>query len=174
MFSVALVGHSGLPDFPSYDDVIVESFKSRGAILTDIWSSRFSPRMLQQNWDCVILFLGGNDLRYCRDQEELFDRFLACFHAFNTSKIFVTDLEPRTYYDETQWGISTEVYRGLSGVVNNRLRRYCKNRPNIDLLHVPPAYFSDTDDGIHLGPNGMSNLVAKYKKAISGYRDRFE
>ena len=171
MFTVALVGHSGLPKFESYDDVFVDTFQSKGAILTDIWSSKFSPRMLQQNWDCVILFLGGNDLRYCRDQGELFDRFLACFHAFNTAKIFVTDIEPRTYYDD-RWDITTEEYRGLSGIVNNRLRRYCKNRSHLDYLHIPPAYFNDTDDGIHMGPEGMNNLIAKYKRAIQGYRSK--
>ena len=63
MYRVALVGHSNLPVFPGWENVQVEIFKVNGAKLTDLRDEqRFGRALFTTNWDCVVIFLGGNDV----------------------------------------------------------------------------------------------------------------
>ena len=177
MYTVALVGHSNLPVFPSYEDVRVEIFKSKGALLTDIWDPlRFEQRMLQQRWDCVILFLGGNDLADCHNPKIVFERFTKVLKAFeHVPKVFVTDVEPRNYTPEKErrFKITNKQYRDLRDMVNNRLKRYAKSTRSFQLVHVPPGYQKDShDQGIHLGLRGERELIGKYKNKIRDHREK--
>ena len=171
MYSVALIGHSNLPVFPSYGDVQISHFKCRGALLSDIRNPRkFDQRMLETHWNCVILFLGGNDLAVHKDQKPIFNLFLEVLKALKKAdKVLVTDIEPRTYSraKEIQFGITTRQYNKRKDIINNQWKRYAKRTRSFQLIHVPPGYQVDSHDrGIHLGIEGQRNLIRKYKDWI--------
>ena len=170
MISVALVGHSNLPLFRSYSGVHLEFFKQGGAKLNDIWNpEKFDQRMLQRRWHIVIVFLGGNDLATCRNQDVIFERFMALVNAFRTRKLFITDLEKRWYRDPRQFGITSRDYNQLANIVNLRLKRYARRTRHFELVHVPPGYSTGSREGIHLGPLGEYMLVRKYRHKINEY-----
>ena len=168
MYSVALIGHSNLPVFPSYGDVQISHFKYPGALLSDIWNPRkFDQRMLDTAWDCVILFLGGNDLAVHKEHQPIFEIFLKVLDALKKAKrVLVTELEPRTYTraKEIQYGITTSRYNKRRDIINKQWKRYAKNTRSFQIIHVPPGYQGESHDGgIHLGIEGQRNLIRKYK-----------
>ena len=174
MYRVALVGHSNLPEISSWDNVRVESFKERGAELTDlIGERRFGEALYTTHWDCVILFLGGNDLANWRDQDTVYDRFMSVYASLQYERLMVTELEPRTYnwQREIRHGITTARYNALAKVVNKKLKRHAShNRARIQLIHVPPGYMIGSRDGIHLSTFGEEQLIQKYRRVINAYR----
>ena len=175
MYTLALIGHSNLPKIVNYADVIVECFKCPEAKLTDVTNpEKFDQRMLHRRWDCVILFLGGEDLAECRDQKVIFDRFVAVLDVLNARKVLLTDLEPRIYSSrlEERYGINTQDYNNLKDIVNKRLQRYSKRSQRFQLVHVPPAYQNDTWNGILLGEDGQESLVLKYLHLIKEHREK--
>ena len=64
VFRVALIGHSQLPPIDNYEDIEFTQFKSRGVCIKHINDpARFNvDAIFGTQWDCIILFLGGNDL----------------------------------------------------------------------------------------------------------------
>ena len=173
MYRVALVGHSNLPVFPSWGDVQVEVFKERGAYLTDLTDRRrFGGALFTTHWDCVVLFLGGNDIAVERNQDSLYYRHLEAFQALHTNKLIVTDLEPRQYNraNQIRFGITTREYQAIANIVNKKLKRYARRTANVELIHIPPAYLEDSVDGIHLSDEGQGHLIRKYKKVITAIR----
>ena len=173
MYRVALVGHSNLPTFPGWDNVQVEVFKVRGAKLTDLIDhQRFSGALFTTHWDCVVLFLGGNDIAGCQDPDVLFRRHEAAFRTLRTNRLIITDLEPRTYDRQAQntYGISSHRYNAIAKLVNKRLKRFVRRTPNANLIHIPPGFMEQTRDGIHLSPTGERDLIRRYKGCILAFQ----
>ena len=172
MYRVALVGHSNLPTFPGWGNVQVEVFKERGARLTDLRDRlRFDGALFTTNWDCVVVFLGGNDIADCRNQDNLYNRHLDAFRKLHTNQLVVTDLEPRTYDRENQarFGITTRTYNAIAKLVNKRLKRFVKRTANVELVHIPPGFMEQSGDGIHLSPTGQESLIHRYKSHILSF-----
>ena len=142
--------------------------------MTDlIEGRRFRGALYTTHWHCVILFLGGNDLANCRDQDTLYRRYLDAFNRLRYDRLLLTDLEPRSYNreQERRHGIETAQHRALANVVNKKLKRHAKrNKNTVQLIHVPSGYMEDSRDGIHLSPRGEQKLILKYKKVINAYR----
>ena len=76
VFRVALVGHSQLPEIEDYDDVVFESFQIRGARVRDFRQSDQIERIRSNEWNCVIVFLGGNDLCDHHDANQVVNELL--------------------------------------------------------------------------------------------------
>ena len=174
MYRVALVGHSNLPEIPIWGGVRVELFKERGAELLDlVQRRRFSGALYATHWDCVVLFLGGNDLARCRSPYVMYWRFSDAFDVHDYDRLMVTDLEPHLYNRELalRHGITTEQYTPLANVIDKKLRRRARrDRQTIQLIHVPSGYMVGSREGIHLSPSGEQKLIEKYKKVINAYR----
>ena len=173
MYSVALVGHSNLPVFPGWENVQLETFRVPGALLTDLRDeNRFDRSLFTNSWDCVVTFLGGNDIAECRDQDELYQRHMDAFRALDTDQLVVTDLEPRTYNqaNEERFDLTTNEYNTIAKIVNKKLKRYAKRTANVELVHVKPGYLEDSVDGIHLTNEGKRHLIRKYKRLINEFR----
>lgn len=173
MYRVALVGHSNLPVFPGWGNAQIESFKVQGAKLTDLRDQhKFGASLFTTNWDCVIVFLGGNDIAGCRNQDDLFNRYLSAFRVLHTTKLVVTEVEPRTYNREYQsrFGINTLTYNTIAKILNKKLKRYAKRTSNVELVHIPSGYMNGSVDGIHLSPEGQQHLITKYKLIIDSFR----
>ena len=172
MYRVALVGHSNLPVFPGWGNVQVEIFKERGARLTDLRDGlRFDGALFTTNWDCVVVFLGGNDIADCRNLDNLYNRHLDAFRTLHTNKLVVTDLEPRVYnrVNQATFGITTRTYNAIAKVVNKKLKRFVKRTANVELVHIPPGYLEGSEDGIHLSPEGQQSLIQRYKRHIISF-----
>ena len=148
----------------------MKSFKLGGAKLNDIWNrEKFDQRMLLKRWHIVIVFLGGNDLATCRNQDIIFERFMTLVNAFRTRKLLITDIEKRWYRDPRIFGITSRDYNQLGNIVNCRLKRYARRPRHFELVHVPPGYSTNSREGIHLGPVGEYLLIRKYKHKINEY-----
>ena len=172
MYRVALVGHSNLPVFPGWENVQVEIFKVNGAKLTDLRDEqRFGRALFTTNWDCVVIFLGGNDVAKCKNPDNLYNRYMDAFRVLHTNQLVVTDLEPRTYNraNRIRYNITTAEYKTVSDVLNKRLKRYAKRTANVQLVHIPPGYLEDSVDGIHLSLNGQRKLIDRYKGYINSF-----
>ena len=129
MFSVAVVGHSNLPSFSCWDGVHVELFKKRGASLSDLVERvGFKGDLFVKHWDCVVLFLGGNDLNANSDRDDVFNLFLEACNSLHYDKLLLTDIEPRTYSPEKalRYNVTTQQYDNLRSVVNKKLKRFAK------------------------------------------------
>ena len=170
MPSVAVIGHSNLPEIASWDNFHVETFKVRGARLIElIQREKFPKRLYTNNWDYVILFLGGNDIAKCRCQDLLYLRFKTVHDIFPCKCFLLTDIEPRKYTPEKAklFKIETRQYQITANVVNLKLRGLKKRHKNqIQLVHIPPGYMIASHDGIHLSPEGERLLVRRYKSII--------
>ena len=66
MVRVAIVGHSQIPYINSYDDVEISTFKLKGALCSDFFDYPLNE-CLQQEYDVVIIFLGGNETKQAHD-----------------------------------------------------------------------------------------------------------
>ena len=71
VYKVALVGHSQLPEIEDYDDVEFELLKIRGARIRTFEESNCFGRICSEEWDCVIIFLRGNDICDHHDAEQV-------------------------------------------------------------------------------------------------------
>ena len=173
MPSVAVIGHSNLPEIASWDNFHVETFKVKGARLIElIQQERFPKRLYANEWDYVILFLGGNDIAKCRDQHILYLRFITVHGLFPCKRFLLTDIEPRVYTKERAklFRIETRQYQIAANVVNHKLKVFAKShKPQVQMVHVPPRYMIESHDGIHLSPWGTQMLVRRYKAIISAH-----
>ena len=171
MPSVAVIGHSNLPEIASWDNFHVETFKVKGARLIElIQHERFPKRLYTNQWDYVILFLGGNDIAKCRCQHLLYLRFKTVHGIFPCKRFLLTDIEPRKYTPEKArlFNIETRQYQITANVVNLKLKVFAKKRkPQVQMVHIPPGYMIASHDGIHLSPEGKQLLVSRYQSIIS-------
>ena len=97
VYKVALVGHSQLPYIEDYDDVEFEQFKIGGAKIKTFTEDSNYGRICSDEWDCVILFLGGNDLCEHHDAGQMVTDLMTFVGEIRAQKIFVTEVEKRTY-----------------------------------------------------------------------------
>ena len=173
MYRVAVIGHSNLPDISSWDDVQLKTFKVKGALLTDlIQGKKFSGTLYTRSWDCVILFMGGNDIAMCRNPDTLFRRFESARRLFQCERFILTDIEPRVYTPEraARHGINTRQYTILANVVNKKLKRYAKReKPIVQMVHIPLSYTINSHDGIHLSAFGTQKLIGRYKAIVNAH-----
>ena len=176
VYEVALIGHSQLPSLRDYDDVVIREFKSRGAHIQHVLNSdRFdSARIRNKQWDCVILFLGGNDLCSSRDADQVVNHLLDLANAISASTILITEIETRTYYPRFQerYGITTKDYNILATRTNQKLKRRAKSQQTFRVIHCPHSYNLDSRDGIHITPQAETSLIIKYQAAIRHARAR--
>ena len=176
VFRVALIGHSQLPSIPDYDDVSFTEFKSRGAHISHLSDpNRFNVNAIRNNqWDCIILFLGGNDLCVSRNPNKVENDLETLINSFNANLILVTEIESRVYEPRfrRRFRITTEEYNGLARAVNRKLKRRARHwRQGVRLIHCPPSYNIAGRDGIHFGDLGTLSLINKYKGAIRHARN---
>ena len=174
MPSVAVIGHSNLPKFASWSNNIqLETFKVKGAKLIDlIQRKNFPETSYTTSWDYVILFMGGNDIAKCRDIDTLFRRFLTAKELFPCERFILTDIEPRVYTPEkaARYRIRTEQYTAVAKVVNKKLKRYAsREKPIVQMVHIPPSYTINSHDGIHLTASGTQKLIGRYKAIIDAH-----
>ena len=173
VFKVALVGHSQLPYIEDYDDVEFEQFKKGGARIEDFTKGSNYERICSDEWDCVILFLGGNDLCDHHDASQMVTELMNFVDDIRAPLKLVTEIEKRTYSRRLgeQHNITNEQYRRLAACANNKLK-HRKNSGAFQLIHTPSSYNNNTrDGGIHFGEIAERSLITRYVGAISRARD---
>ena len=166
VFRVALVGHSQLPAIEDYDEVEFELFKIPGARIKDF---KYSERIRSNEWDCVIIFLGGNDLCDHHDADQVVNELLELVSEIQARSIILTQIEKRTYSParERRHGITTEQYNSLANVTNNKLKRRKRSLGTFHLIHCPAGYNLDSrDGGIHFSETAARSLTTRYMGAI--------
>ena len=90
MFTIAVVGHSNLPVFSCWEGVHVEIYKEKGASLNDLVErKKFGLDLFLKHWNCVILFLGGNDLNAHTDADTVYNLFVDACN--NLQRLAVSD-----------------------------------------------------------------------------------
>ena len=173
VYKVALVGHSQLPDIEDYDDVEFEQFKRSGARITTFTEGHDFNRICSNEWDCVIIFLGGNDLCDHHDASLMVRDLLDFVSEIRAQTIFVTEVEKRFYNRdlEIQHNTTTQQYMRLATIANNQLRRRAKAK-TFRLIHLPSSYnLNSRDGGIHFGDLAIRSLISKYVGNINRVRN---
>ena len=173
VYKVALVGHSQLPYIEDYDDVEFERFKRGGARIETFTKGNDFSRICSDEWDCVIIFLGGNDLCDHHDASLMVRDLLDFVSKIQAQTIFVTEVEKRFYKRnlEIQYNTTTQQYTGLANTANHQLRRRAKAK-TFRLIHLPSSYnLNSRDGGIHFGDLAVRSLISKYIGNINRVRN---
>ena len=172
VYKVALVGHSQLPHIDDFDDLEFEQFKIGGARIESFTKGSDYERICSDEWDCVILFLGGNDLSDHYDASTMVNDLMGFVDDIRAPLKLVTEIEPRTYSKRfaDQHKITTEQYKGLAKCANNKLKNLKKSR-GFQLIHTPSSYNNNSRDGIHIGEIGVRSLIERYLARISRNRN---
>ena len=173
VYKVALVGHSQLPYVEDYDDVEFEQFKIGGARIEDFTKGNNYERICSDEWDCVILFLGGNDLCDHHDALQMVTELMAFVDDIRAPLKLVTEVEKRTYSRQLgeRYNITTQQYMRLASVSNNKLK-HRKNSGAFRLIHTPSSYNTNSrDGGIHFGEIAYRSLIERYVRAINRARN---
>ena len=169
VYRVALVGHSQLPYIEDYEDVEFEHFKKKGARIGTFTDSSCFGRICSDQWDCVIIFLGGNDLCDHHNADQMVNDLMRLVGQVRASTILVTEIEKRTYRPDlaSKYNTTTEQYMRLATTANNKLRRKSSSLGTFHLIHLPSSYNRETvDGGIHFNEIASRSLIAKYAGAI--------
>ena len=164
VFRVALVGHSQLPYIDNYDDVEFKRFKKGGARIRTFTQGSDYERICSDEWDCVILFLGGNDLCDHHNASEMVADLMNFVNDIRAPLKLVTEIENCTYSRRLgeQHNITTDQYRRLAKCANNKLSHIKKSRA-FQLIHTPSSYNNDARDGIHFGEIAERSLMIKIR-----------
>ena len=173
VFKVALVGHSQLPYIDDYDDVEFEQFKIGGARIKTFTEGSNYERICSNEWDCVILFLGGNDLCDHHDAYQMVTELMTFVNDIRAPLKLVTEVEKRTYSSqlEDRYNTTTQQYMRLASTANNKLK-HRKKSGAFRLIHSPSSYnINSRDGGIHFGEIAYRSLVERYVGAINRARD---
>ena len=173
-YQVALIGHSQLPWIEDYEDVRFSLFKRGGAQIADIYdSNRFDTESIfHSNWDCVFLFLGGNDLCTHHNAARVVDDLLSLVDKIQAEAKFITAIEPRTYYPHNaeRYNITTEDYNRMRRIANTKLKTIARQWKEFRTINCPPSYNEDSPDGIHFCNEARALLIQKYWTAIGHAR----
>lgn len=172
VFRVALVGHSQLPYIDNYDDVEFKRFKKGGARIRTFTQGSDYERICSDEWDCVILFLGGNDLCDHHNASKTVSELMRFVDAISAPLKLVTEIENRTY-DQLLGGahnIDNDQYKHIAKCANNKLNHLKRSR-GFKLIHTPASYNIGSRDGIHLGETGERSLIARYVGTINRWRN---
>ena len=173
VYRVALVGHSQLPEIDDYDNVEFEHFKIRGARISTFEESEYFDYICSNAWNCVIIFLGGNDLCDHHSADQVVNDLLNFVDQTRARTVLVTKIEKRTYRRalERRYNTTTVEYNSLANTANNKLRRRERSRGTFHLIHCPPAYnLNSIDQGIHFDEIATRSLINRYEGAIRNAR----
>ena len=173
VYKVALVGHSQLPYIEDYDDVEFEQFKISGARIEDFTKGSDYERICSDEWNCVILFLGGNDLCDHHNAYQMVTELMTFVGDIRAPEKFVTEVEKRTYNSqlELRYNTTTQQYMQLATAANNQLR-HKKKSGAFRLIHTPSSYnLNSRDGGIHFGNIAYRSLIERYVGTIHRARN---
>ena len=164
MVNVLIVGHSQTPRINSYGDVNITCIKRPSACIEDLEGI---DRLYDQ-WDIVILFIGGNDLCF-NEPRTVADDIINLVGNLNCSmKVYVTLVETRWYDEERarKYNITTEEYNDRARACSNLLTRHARRTKQFRTIRCPPSYNNNSPEGIHFDEVAKASLFSKYKNAI--------
>ena len=170
MFRVAIIGHSLVPrSFNSPPGTPCHIFRKPGGCFSDENCSEFQG-LWEDNFDLVIMYLGGNDLAYLGEIE-----------VYNRARDFITrvseharivsvcNIEHRFYPEGSNRAHLNNKYKRKRNVFNRKLKRYlyCQGHSMLDVGR-PVFYHNRTSDGVHFSNISRAALERYFKRIISG------
>ena len=170
MVRVAIVGHSQIPYINSYDDVEISTFKLKGALCSDFFDYPLNE-CLQQEYDVVIIFLGGNDIGTSQPAE-IVDALLNIVRELsNVNQVYLTQIEHRTYPLGHKYYVEENTYRKKAKAVNRKLVKKAPSEGYRTLNISSQDYNDNSWDGIHFHTVARNELIKKFKRAIENAGD---
>ena len=169
---VAVLGHSLVPrefvcDTPGVEVLV---FRKPGATWEDLNAREFSG-FWGQNFDLVILMLGGNDLSSAEAYpvlckcKEFVGAVLHC-----TNHVRICSVEPRDYDLQSRFSISTSEFNIRRRRYNRMTSRWIR-RIGHRFIDIGKPWISRerTRDGIHFNAVANQMIVRMFNRVIRGF-----
>ena len=173
MVRVAIVGHSQVPDIESYANVEVSVFRRGGASIHHAYEPPLSDS-LDEHFDIVILFLGGNDIG-TKTPHQIVEELLELVDSYDSAKqVVVTQIEHRVYPAGHRYYIAEDDYRRQANRVNKSLVQKAKQTKAFRTINISGTWYNDNSpDGIHFHYITVQHLIARYRDAIEHACERY-
>ena len=166
MVRVAIVGHSQVPYIDSYDNVEINLFRRGGARIHHAYEPPLSDS-LDEHFDVVILFLGGNDIG-TKTPNQIVNELVELAGKYDSaSQVLVTQIEHRVYPPGHRYYISEQDYRKQANRINKSLVKKAGQTEAFRTINISSPWYNDNSpDGIHFHYISADSLVARYCDAI--------
>ena len=172
MIKVALLGHSNLRSVPDpdgfwhYREFQIETFCCSGATIGNVTTYPEYKKLVTKNFDVVIVFLGGNDLRNGCNIANLYDSLKTLLEDLNNTiipKFGTYLLEPEARLGKPEFISEKGYYR-----LRNSLLRKVKNKKELRALTLVGKDLNLSHigkDGVHFNKRG----VKKFREIIEDH-----
>ena len=170
-YRVAIVGHSQVPKQLTVNDtnIKIDIFRRPGGCVTHFDESPLRD-VLDEKFDLVFLFLGGNDIvNYpldCKPVSDALKEILLKLKTITNELRFVL-IERRNYAPNNRFNLDNAEYERGRKQVNSSLRHFLKGQ-SIRSINTAAPWFGDhlKADGVHFDNNAQEELKTKIRNAI--------
>ena len=172
---VAILGHSQVPQTFHVQNSEISIFRRSGACIHHFDESPLRD-ILEDRFDLVFLFLGGNDIRAdlydCKPVIVGLKGILLRLKEISKEVRFVA-IERRHYSVNNRFGVENAQYEHDRRRINNNLRKFC-GRQNIRIVNTTTRWFSDHlgKDGVHFATEAQRELKQKFTNVINLCREQ--